>query len=256
MPPQFGAFHRQRVVLPQVRQLPTGAGKAPARVALKANCMNISAPVARRRWAGARSPARPSMRRGRRAAPQNCAPVARLTFRAGTQGFPLLNQCGHESFHGHGGTGLRQSAPWRADPASPSWPSSHCPTNQRPRNLHCIPRRSRKSRSPPRCPVLQPARHAMNHFSMTCASCIGLDRCRCLRSDFAPQVFSIPRFGCLNVHPSLLPSTAARYIQWAILDGDATGVTIMKDGSARPRHGAVLSQQSTPFMRKTIRRPA
>ena len=44
------------------------------------------------------------------------------------------------------------------------------------------------------------------------------------------SILDLPRFGCLNVHTSLLP----RYrgpapIQWAILNGDAeTGVTIMK----------------------------
>ncbi len=46
-----------------------------------------------------------------------------------------------------------------------------------------------------------------------------------------PQaLLDIPRFGCLNVHTSLLPRhRGAAPIQWAILDGDAgTGVTIMK----------------------------
>ncbi|MDB6026099.1 MAG: Methionyl-tRNA formyltransferase [Verrucomicrobiales bacterium] len=46
-----------------------------------------------------------------------------------------------------------------------------------------------------------------------------------------PQtMLDLPRFGCLNVHTSLLPKyRGAAPIQWAILNGDAeTGVTIMK----------------------------
>ena len=46
-----------------------------------------------------------------------------------------------------------------------------------------------------------------------------------------PQtILDLPRFGCLNVHTSLLPKyRGAAPIQWAILDGEAeTGVTIMK----------------------------
>jgi methionyl-tRNA formyltransferase len=46
-----------------------------------------------------------------------------------------------------------------------------------------------------------------------------------------PQaILDLPRFGCLNVHTSLLPKyRGAAPIQWAILNGDAqTGVTIMK----------------------------
>ena len=46
-----------------------------------------------------------------------------------------------------------------------------------------------------------------------------------------PQVLlDVPKFGCLNVHTSLLPKyRGAAPIQWAILNGDAeTGVTIMR----------------------------
>ncbi len=44
------------------------------------------------------------------------------------------------------------------------------------------------------------------------------------------SVLSIPRFGCLNIHTSILPRwRGAAPIQWAILEGDAeTGVTIMR----------------------------
>ena len=44
-----------------------------------------------------------------------------------------------------------------------------------------------------------------------------------------PAVLELPRLGCLNVHPSLLPRyRGVAPINWAILDGlDETGVTIM-----------------------------
>ena len=62
------------------------------------------------------------------------------------------------------------------------------------------------------------------------------------------SILDLPRFGCLNVHTSLLP----RYrgpapIQWAILNGDAeTGVTIMKIAVTLDT-GDMLAQDSTPI---------
>ena len=43
------------------------------------------------------------------------------------------------------------------------------------------------------------------------------------------NVLDLPRFGCINVHGSLLPKyKGAAPIQWAVLNGDAvTGVTTM-----------------------------
>lgn len=45
-----------------------------------------------------------------------------------------------------------------------------------------------------------------------------------------PDLLAIPRFGCLNVHTSLLPRwRGAAPIQWAILEGDTeTGITLMR----------------------------
>lgn len=45
-----------------------------------------------------------------------------------------------------------------------------------------------------------------------------------------PKVLAMPRFGCWNVHASLLPKyRGAAPIQWAVLNGDATtGVTLMQ----------------------------
>jgi len=64
-----------------------------------------------------------------------------------------------------------------------------------------------------------------------------------------PQsILDLPRFGCLNVHTSLLPRyRGAAPIQWAILNGDAeTGVTIMKMDAGLDT-GAILTQTKTPI---------
>jgi methionyl-tRNA formyltransferase len=64
-----------------------------------------------------------------------------------------------------------------------------------------------------------------------------------------PQtILELPRFGCLNVHTSLLPKyRGAAPIQWAILNGDAeTGITIMKMDAGLDT-GDILSQQTTPI---------
>ncbi len=64
-----------------------------------------------------------------------------------------------------------------------------------------------------------------------------------------PQsILDLPRFGCLNVHTSLLPKyRGAAPIQWAILNGDAeTGVTIMKMDAGMDT-GGILTQERTPI---------
>lgn len=64
-----------------------------------------------------------------------------------------------------------------------------------------------------------------------------------------PQsILELPRFGCLNVHTSLLPKyRGAAPIQWAILNGDAeTGVTIMKMDVGLDT-GDILTQRTTPI---------
>jgi methionyl-tRNA formyltransferase len=62
------------------------------------------------------------------------------------------------------------------------------------------------------------------------------------------SILDLPRFGCLNVHTSLLPKyRGAAPIQWAILNGDAeTGVTIMKMDVGMDT-GAIVSQEKTPI---------
>jgi len=62
------------------------------------------------------------------------------------------------------------------------------------------------------------------------------------------SILDLPRFGCLNVHTSLLPRyRGAAPIQWAILNGDAeTGVTIMKMDVGLDT-GDILAQAKTPI---------
>ena len=59
-------------------------------------------------------------------------------------------------------------------------------------------------------------------------------------------LLDLPRFGCLNVHTSLLPRyRGAAPIQWAILNGDPeTGVTIMKIDAGLDT-GDVLARERT-----------
>ncbi|HZR16802.1 MAG TPA: methionyl-tRNA formyltransferase [Verrucomicrobiae bacterium] len=99
-------------------------------------------------------------------------------------------------------------------------------------------------------PVLQPEKARDPQF---------LDALRELRPDLIcvaafgqilpPSVLELPRFGCLNVHTSLLPKyRGAAPIQWAILNGDTeTGVTIMKMDPGLDT-GPILAQESTPIL--------
>lgn len=64
-----------------------------------------------------------------------------------------------------------------------------------------------------------------------------------------PQsLLDLPRFGCLNVHTSLLPKyRGAAPIQWAILNDEMeTGVTIMKMDAGLDT-GEIVSQRVTPI---------
>jgi methionyl-tRNA formyltransferase len=63
-----------------------------------------------------------------------------------------------------------------------------------------------------------------------------------------PQsALDLPKFGCLNVHGSLLPKyRGAAPVQWAILnDEPATGVTIMKMDAGLDT-GDILAEEATP----------
>lgn len=63
-----------------------------------------------------------------------------------------------------------------------------------------------------------------------------------------PNVLELPKFGCLNIHASLLPChRGPAPIQAAILVGDAqTGITVMKMDAGLDT-GPILSQRSIPI---------
>jgi len=63
-----------------------------------------------------------------------------------------------------------------------------------------------------------------------------------------PEILDLPRYGCVNVHTSLLPKyRGAAPIQWAIINGEEqTGVTIMKMDRGLDT-GDILTQESTPI---------
>ncbi|MGH7953741.1 MAG: methionyl-tRNA formyltransferase [Limisphaerales bacterium] len=65
-----------------------------------------------------------------------------------------------------------------------------------------------------------------------------------------PQaILDLPRFGCLNVHTSLLPKyRGAAPIQWAIANGETeTGVTIMKMDAGLDT-GEIVAQRRAPIL--------
>lgn len=63
-----------------------------------------------------------------------------------------------------------------------------------------------------------------------------------------PEALAIPRFGCINIHASLLPRwRGAAPVQRAILEGDAeTGVTLMLMDAGLDT-GPILQQRSSPI---------
>jgi methionyl-tRNA formyltransferase len=98
-------------------------------------------------------------------------------------------------------------------------------------------------------PVLQPERARNPEF---------IEHLRALAPDWIAvaayghilpkDVLELPRFGCVNVHTSLLPKyRGAAPIQWAILNGETeTGVTIMKMDAGMDT-GDILAQAATPI---------
>jgi methionyl-tRNA formyltransferase len=63
-----------------------------------------------------------------------------------------------------------------------------------------------------------------------------------------PDILNLPKYGCINVHGSLLPKyRGSAPIQWAVLNGeDATGVTTMHLAPEMDT-GDIIYSQSTPI---------
>jgi methionyl-tRNA formyltransferase len=101
-----------------------------------------------------------------------------------------------------------------------------------------------------RLPVLQPERARDEQF---------IGELRALKPDLIvvvayghilPQtILDLPKFGCLNVHTSLLPKyRGAAPIQWAIANGETdTGVTVMKMDAGLDT-GPIVSQRRTAIL--------
>jgi methionyl-tRNA formyltransferase len=121
------------------------------------------------------------------------------------------------------------------------------PDRPKGRALHLQPSPVKEIATRLQLPVLQPERARHEDF---------IGELRQLRPDLIvvaaygqilPRaILDLPRFGCLNVHTSLLPKyRGAAPIQWAILSGETeTGVTIMQMDAGLDT-GPILTQQST-----------
>lgn len=121
------------------------------------------------------------------------------------------------------------------------------PDQPKGRGLHLQPSPVKEIAQQAKLPVLQPQRAREESF---------IEQLRVLQPDLVavaaygqilPQaILELPRFGCVNVHTSLLPKyRGAAPIQHALLNGEAeTGVTIMKMDAGLDT-GDILTQQKT-----------
>jgi methionyl-tRNA formyltransferase len=98
-------------------------------------------------------------------------------------------------------------------------------------------------------PVLQPERARQPDFIRQLAE-VRPDLIAVMAfGQILPQaILDLPRFGCLNVHTSLLPKyRGAAPLQWALLNGDTeTGVTIMQMDAGLDT-GPIIAQRTTPI---------
>ena len=123
------------------------------------------------------------------------------------------------------------------------------PDRPKERNLAWQPSPVKRLATRQQLPVLQPERARSELF---------FDQLAPLRPDLIVVVaygqilptplLELPRFGCLNLHASLLPKyRGAAPIQWALLnDEPETGVTIMRMDEGLDT-GDILVQQATPI---------
>src|SRR5689334_8844374 len=98
-------------------------------------------------------------------------------------------------------------------------------------------------------PILQPQRAREENFIQELAALKPELIAVAAYGQILPKaILDLPRFGCLNVHTSLLPKyRGAAPIQWAILnDEPETGVTIMKMDVGMDT-GDMLTQRKTPI---------
>ena len=121
------------------------------------------------------------------------------------------------------------------------------PDRPRGRNLEVQPTPIKQAAMAAGLPVLQPERARNPEFIEALKKLAPELIVVVAYGQILPQsILDVPRFGCVNVHTSLLPKyRGAAPIQWAILNGDAeTGVTIMKMDAGMDT-GPILSQKRT-----------
>src|SRR5881396_2671920 len=96
-------------------------------------------------------------------------------------------------------------------------------------------------------PIHQPAKIKTNEEARAIFETISPDACvvAAYGKILPPWMLAIPRFGCVNVHASLLPRyRGAAPINWAIANGEReTGVTIMAMDAGMDT-GAMLAKRS------------
>ena len=123
------------------------------------------------------------------------------------------------------------------------------PDRPKGRNLHPQPSPVKVLAAGTPLPVLQPERARHEKFVQTLGELQPDLIVVAAYGQILPgALLELPRFGCLNVHASLLPKyRGAAPIQWAILNDEReTGVTIMKMDEGLDT-GDLLALQSTPI---------
>ena len=123
------------------------------------------------------------------------------------------------------------------------------PDRPKGRKLHPQPSPVKVLAADKRLPLLQPERARNDTFVQTLAEYQPDLIVVVAYGQILPRaLLELPRFGCLNVHTSLLPKyRGAAPIQWAILNDELeTGVTIMKMDEGLDT-GALLASRSTPI---------
>lgn len=124
------------------------------------------------------------------------------------------------------------------------------PDRPKGRELKLRPSPVKQAASSAGIPVLQPEKaRAPEFLAQLRTLCPELIAVAAFGQILPPALLALPRFGCINVHTSLLPRyRGAAPIQWAILNDDKqTGVTIMKMDAGLDT-GDILSQETTPVL--------
>jgi len=123
------------------------------------------------------------------------------------------------------------------------------PDRPKGRDLKLAPSRVKELALQSNLPVLQPERARNENFIQELSNLKPELIAVAAFGQILPQsILDLPRFGCVNVHTSLLPKyRGAAPIQWAILNDEReTGITIMKMDAGMDT-GGIITQEKTPI---------